>query len=374
MELTSKERFDRILKRQPVDRVGLFEVYWKETARNWSAQGHFARPEMVSDHFGLDVRRTGGEITPANYHIVNLMANLDASEQLVEETASVKLVRDGNGALLRWLKDGSGAPEHVAFAVRDRRSWAEHIRPYLLDERSYQRRLDFDSYRAVRAKCARDQRFMTCGVVGAFDRMAPMCGHEHLLAGMALDPDWVAEMADLYATLTVHLLEILFEREGLPDGLWVWDDLGFKNRPFMSPAMYRAMIYPAHKKLFDFAHGRGLPVVLHSDGCMETLIPALIEAGINCLQPIEAKAGMDLVKLKQRFGAQIALIGGMDARVLETNDCRAVEALLLEKLPAAMMGSGYVLQVDHSVSPLVNYETYKYFVERGLEIGTYSDS
>ena len=374
MGLTSKERFDRILKHQPVDRVGLFEVFWRETVQRWSAEGHFARPEMVSDHFGLDVRRTGGEITPGDYHIVNLMANLDAGEQLVEETESAKLVRDGNGALLRWLKDGSGAPEHVDFAVRDRRSWEEHIRPYLLDERSYERRLNFDSYRAVRAKCARDERFMTCGVIGAFDRMTPVCGHEHLLAGMALDPDWVTEMADLYATLTVHLLEILFEREGLPDGLWVWDDLGFKNRPFMSPAMYRQMLYPAHKKLFDFAHGRGLPVVLHCDGYVEALVPSLIEAGINCLQPIEIKAGMDLLKLKKRFGEQIALIGGMDERVLETNDRRAVEAQLLEKLPGAMAGSGYVLQVDHSVSPLVNYETYRYFVERGLEIGTYRDA
>jgi len=374
MGLTSKERFDRILKHQPVDRVGLFEVFWRETVQKWTAEAHLERPEVVSDHFGLDVRRTGGEITPGDYHIVNVMANLDAGEQLVEETESAKLVRDGNGALLRWLKDGSGAPEHVDFAVRDRRSWQEHIRPYLLDERSYERRLNFDSYRAVRAKCARDQRFMTCGVIGAFDRMSPVCGHEHLLAGMALDPDWVTEMADLYATLTVHLLEILFEREGLPDGLWVWDDLGFKNRPFMSPAMYRQMLYPAHKKLFDFAHGRGLPVVLHCDGYVEALVPSLIEAGINCLQPIEAKAGMDLVKLKQRFGDQIALIGGMDERVLETNDRRAVEAQLLEKLPGAMAGSGYVLQVDHSVSPLVNYDTYRYFVERGLEIGTYRDA
>jgi uroporphyrinogen decarboxylase len=208
-------------------------------------------------------------------------------------------------------------------------------------------------------------------VVGAFDRMSPLCGHEHLLMGMALDPEWVAEMADLYAAVTVRLLEILFGREGLPDGLWVWDDLGFKNRPFMSPAMYRALVFPAHKKLFDFAHGRGLPVVLHCDGYVEPLIPALIEAGINCLQPLEVKAGMDLLRLKQRFGERIALIGGMDARALESNDRQIVEAELLGKLPGVMAGSGYVLQVDHSVSPLVEYETYKFFVERGLEIGTY---
>ena len=371
MELTSKERFARILKHQPVDRVGLFEVYWRETAQKWSAEGRFGRPEMVSDHFGLDVRRTGGEITPADYHIVNLVADLDAGDQVVEETETVKLVRDGNGALLRWIKSGSGAPEHVDFTVKDRRSWEAHVRPRLLDERTYERRINFGSFRNLRAKCTRENRFMTCGVVGAFDRMSPLCGHEHLLMGMALDPEWVAEMADLYAAVTVRLLEILFGREGLPDGLWVWDDLGFKNRPFMSPGMYRALVFPAHKKLFDFAHGRGLPVVLHCDGYVEPLIPALIEAGINCLKPLEVKAGMDLLRLKQRFGERIAQIGGMDARALESNDRQIVEAELLGKLPGVMAGSGYVLQVDHSVSPLVEYETYKFFVERGLEIGTY---
>jgi len=370
MELTSKERFARILKHQPVDRIGLFEVFWRETAAKWSAEGHFARPEMISDHFGLDVRRTGGEITPGDYATINLVGDIDFGEQVVEETESTRLLRNGNGALLRWIK-GSGAPEHVDFAVRDRRTWEAHIRPRLLDETTYERRVNFASYRALRAKCAREARFMTCGVVGPFDQMSPMCGHEHLLIGMAEDGAWVHEMADLYMTVMISLLETLFEREGLPDGLWVWDDLGFKGRPFMSPAMYRAQLFPAHQKLFDFAHSRGLPVVLHCDGYVEALIPALIEAGINCLQPLEIKAGMNLLKLKQRFGDQIALIGGMDERVLETNDRRAVEAQLASQVPQAMAGSGYVLQVDHSVSPLVEYETYKFFVERGLELGTY---
>lgn len=371
MELTSKERFDRILKHLPVDRIGLFEVFWKETVQHWSAEGHFASPETVSDHFGLDVRRTGGEITPGDYRTINLIADIYAGDQVVEETESTRLIRDGNGALLRWIKGGSGAPEHVDFTVKDRGGWKEHIRPHLLDEQTYERRINFSSYRALRAKCARDERFMTCGVVGPFDQMSPMCGHEHLLMGMALDGEWIRDMATSYVTVMIRLLETLFEREGLPDGLWVWDDLGFKHRPFMSPAMYRALLYPAHKQLFDFAHSRGLPVVLHCDGYVEGLIPSLIEAGINCLQPLEVKAGMDLLKLKQRFGDRIALIGGMDVRVLETNDLEAVEGELLSKLPAVMVGSGYVLQVDHSVSPLVEYKTYKFFVERGLEIGTY---
>ena len=371
MRLTSKERISRILRHQPVDRVGLFEVFWKETAQNWASQGHYEKPEMVSDHFGLDVRRTNGEITPPSRKLVNLVADLDVGDQIVEENETSKLVRDGNGALLRWHRDSSGAPEHVDFLVKDRQGWQEHIRPYLLDSRTYERRIDFDLYRDMRTRYARQQVFLSAGVVAAFDLMSPMCGHVNLLMGMALDADWVRDMCEVYATVTINLLEIHFEREGLPDGLWVWDDLGFKNGPFMSPAMYREIVFPAHKRVFDFAHSHELPVILHSDGRIVSLIPHLIEAGIDCLQPLEVKAGMDLLKLKKEFGQRIALIGGMDVRALETNDRKTVDAELESKLPEAMSGSGYILQVDHSVTSQVDYETYKHFVERGLEIGTY---
>jgi uroporphyrinogen decarboxylase len=207
--------------------------------------------------------------------------------------------------------------------------------------------------------------------VGAFDQMTPVCGHENLLVGMAMEPDWIRAMCDLYVTITLELLEVLFEREGLPDGMWVWDDLGFKRRPFMSPAMYKELIFPGHKRLFEFAHARGLPVILHADGLVESLVPHLIEAGLDCLQPIEVKAGMELLKMKRQFGERLAFVGGMDARELISNDLTRVQKELEAKLPQAMAGSGYILQVDHSVSSQVSYETYSYFVNKGLEIGTY---
>jgi uroporphyrinogen decarboxylase len=369
--LTSTERFQRILQHQPVDRVGLFEVFWQETARSWSDQGHFAKPEMVSDHFGLDVRRAGGEITPMTWKLLNLVADLDAGETILEETDTVRTVRNGNGALLRWRKDGSGAPEHVDFLVKGRKDWEEHIRPKLLNTKDYHRRIDWQRYRATRTDCAQKSVFLAAGVVAAFDLMNELCGHEGVLTGMAMDPDWVRDMCDVYAKVSIDLLETLLAAEDMPDGLWVWDDLGFKHRPFMSPAMYGELVFPAHKRLFDFAHSRKLPVVLHCDGFVEALIPQLIEAGIDCLQPIEVKAGMDLLKLKKAFGERIAFIGGMDARELLTNDLGRVRHELESKLPQAMAGSGYVLQVDHSVPAGVDYETYRYFVDKGLEIGTY---
>ena len=77
------------------------------------------------------------------------------------------------------------------------------------------------------------------------------------------------------------------------------------------------------------------------------------------------------MKIKKLYGDKLAFIGGMDARVLLSNDLGRVRKELESKVPAAMAGSGYILQVDHSVPGDVNYETYKYFVETGLKLGTY---
>lgn len=192
-----------------------------------------------------------------------------------------------------------------------------------------------------------------------------------MLVGMALDPDWVREMAETYAELTVQLQQMLFEQEGYPDGIWYYEDMGYKGSPFMSPEMYRDIIEPSHKYTIDFAKSHGLPVIMHSCGYVEPLLPGMIEAGIDCLQVIEIKAGMDLLKLHKLYGDKIAFMGGIDVRVLYTNDFAAVDRELEAKIPVVKQGFNYVVHSDHSIPKTVNYETYRYFIKRALELGTY---
>jgi len=361
-ELTSRERIERILKRQPVDRIGACESFWPDTQEKWAAEGHVGKDEDLREHFALDIRTCW---------CFNAVADLDAREEIVEETDETKLVRNGNGAVLRWWKSKSGTPEHVDFLVRDRAGWEEHIRPRITDKASYRRRIDFEKYRAAREKCRRDQVFFCWAGVNVFEYIHPVCGHENMLVGMAMDPDWVKDMCAVYAELTIDLMEMLFAEEGKPDGVWYFEDMGFKNKPFMSPAMYKEIVWPAHRRTFDYAHSQQLPVLVHSCGYVEPLVPDLIDAGMDCLQAMEVKAGMDLLKLKQAYGGRIALFGGMDVRTLETNDKAVVEAELKAKLPAAMAGGGYILHSDHSIPTSVEYDTYKFFLERGLEMGNY---
>lgn len=360
LPLTGIERLTNILKRRPVDRIGLFEHFWGDTRKQWASEGHVGLHESLPDHFGFDMQHQGP---------FELVADLDFTPQVVEEDEDTRLVRDGNGALLRRHKHHDATPEHVDFLVKEREGWEEHTKPLLRAER---RRINFAGYRQAKQAAREKNRFFALSSAHVFELMKNVCGHEYMLIGMALDPDWVRDMVMTYSQLYVDLFEILFAEEGPPDGIWFYEDMGFKERPFMSPAMYREIVQPGHALTIKYLKSLGLPVIMHSCGFVEPLVPGMIEAGIDCLQVIEVKAGMDLLRLYKQFGDRLSFMGGIDVRVLYSNDRRKVDAELEAKVPVVMQNYGYVLHSDHSIPNTVEYDTYRYFVDRGLELGTYS--
>ena len=358
-ELTGVERMQRLLKREPVDRIGLFEHFWGDTHRKWMDEGHLKEGESLEDHFGFDLQ---------GCWCFNFTADLDFEPEIVEEGEETRLVRDGNGALLRVQKLHDGTPEHVDFMVQDRSSWEAHIKPKLSVDR---RRIGFDAYRAVRKAAQEKSRFFVWSGTNVFEMMHPVCGHEHMLVGTLTDPDWIRDMVETYSDLLIELWEVLFAEEGYPDGIWFYEDMGFKGRPFMSLDMYRELIQPAHKKTIDYAHSKGMPVIMHSCGFVEPLVPGMLESGIDCLQVIEIKAGMDLLKLYREYGDRLSFMGGIDVRTLYSNDRAIIDEELRTKIPEVKGHFGYTLHSDHSIPHQVEYDSYRYFVDRGLELGRY---
>lgn len=358
-ELTGKERIGNILRRKPVDRIGLFEHFWSDTHKVWTQNGWIKPGESFEDHFNYDLQL---------HWAFNMVADLDFEPVTLEETEETILQRDGNGALLRHHKLHDSTPEHVDFAVKERKAWEDLIKPKLVVDT---RRIDFAGFRQAKQHAEEKQRFFCWSGINVFELMHPVCGHEYMLMGMALDPAWIKDMVDTYSRLTIELMEILFAAEGYPDGIWFYEDMGYKQHPFMSPRMYREIILPGHIRTVQWAKGRGLPVIMHSCGYVEPLVPGMIEAGVDCLQVIEVKAGMDLLKLYRDFGDRLSFMGGIDVRVLYNNDKSEIDAELERKIPVVKGNYGYILHSDHSIPSNVTHDTYRYFIDRGLSLGAY---
>ncbi len=180
MTMTSFERMTNTLARRPVDQIPIAISPWGATVERWVKEGHLRQGEDVAEHFGQDLRSAGW---------MNSVADLDFTPVVIEETEETILRKDGNGAMLRQHKLHDSTPEHVDFTVRDRAPGRSIVKPFLLGVD--RRRINFEGYRKEKQFCAEKQRFFCWGGVAPFEQMHPVCGHEYMLMGMALDPEWV---------------------------------------------------------------------------------------------------------------------------------------------------------------------------------------
>ena len=358
IQMTHKERFLAALNNEPTDQLPCFDGLWDETRARYNAEGSMQEGENPTVHFDLSYRANGW---------LGCLADLDFENVTLEETDETILQLNGNGASLRNWKGKSGTPEHVDFKVKERAPWEELIKPHLI--KLDRRRIPFEGYRNEKKLAADENRAFAWAGVAPFEQMHPVCGHEYMLMGMALDPDWVKDMVNTYADMTIMHLETLFDEEGVPDLFFFYEDMGFKDKPFMSPAMYEDIVQPGHAKLFDYAHSKGCKVMVHSCGFVEPLVPGLVAAGMDCLQAMEVKAGMHMPRIAEQFGGKIAFCGNIDIRKLESNDLDILKEELHAKIsPVLKAGSGYILHTDHSIPPGVDHDTLKWFFDYGRTI------
>ena len=356
--MTHRERVLAALHNQPVDLLPCADTLWGETRQRYLAEGSLLHGQDACRHFDMSWRSAGW---------LNSTGDMNFKDKILEENSETVLKLNGNGASLRYWKAKSGTPEHVDFAVKERPQWEELIKPHLL--KVDRRRIPFDNYRSTKALAQVENRAFAWAGVAPFEQMHPVCGHEYMLMGMALDPDWVKDMVNTYANMTIQHMETLFAEEGLPDFFFFYEDMGFKEKPFMSPDMYADIVQPGHAKLFDYVHSKGCKVMVHSCGFVEPLVPRLVAAGMDCLQAMEVKAGMHMPRIAEKFGGKIAFCGNIDVRMLEANDRAAIQQELEAKIrPVLKAGSGYLLHTDHSIPPGVNHDTLKWFFDYGRTV------
>ena len=109
---------------------------------------------------------------------------------------------------------------------------------------------------------------------------------------------------------------------------------------------------------------------MHTCGSVYAFIEDFIDIGIDGYNPLEAKAGMDVVDLRRRYGHGMAFCGNSNVQVWETGSRDDIRREVLRKLNAAR-GGGYVFLSDHSVTSGVSGQTYDYIVNLVREFGKY---
>jgi len=143
--------------------------------------------------------------------------------------------------------------------------------------------------------------------------------------------------------------------EGYVQIIQMGDDLGAQHSPQLSPAMYRRFFKPRHRMIFERVRKRsGLHVFLHSCGAIAPLLPDLIEAGVEIINPVQTSAaGMEPEKLKQEFGRDLTFWGGgCDTQtVLPLGTEREIEDHVRRRFEIFAPGGGFVFAPVHNIMP-----------------------
>jgi hypothetical protein len=196
-------------------------------------------------------------------------------------------------------------------------------------------------------------------------------GTENVLYKLAEAPDRMAKFIERLGEFLVGVVEgQIAAADGKLSGVYIWGDVAYDNGMFFSPKYWQEVYKPQLKRICDAAHAGGLKTIYHGCGNASAVFEDMIEAGVDMYNPLEAKAGLDVLELKRQFGNRWAFNGNIDVRVLATNDRDKVRREVLTKLNAAKHG-GFIFQSDHSVPSNVNPATYDYAVKLVRQYGNY---
>ena len=352
--MDSRERVLKALRHEEPDRVPIQDSPWGFTVERWKNEG-MPRDMGPAEYFDYEIVTIGCDNTPR------------FPTEIVEKTDEFVLRRLSTGAINKNFRDHESTPELVERPIKTRDDWEkikERLRP---DYTRVDWVTSFNTYHEARS----EGKFICFNGGYGYDILQGYMRSDQLLMAMVTDADWIRDMVMTIANLTVDMTQMVMDKGLQCDGFFAYNDMGYRNGMLFSPETYRKTQKEADSMVYSFCHEHDLPVLLHSCGGVKEVIPDLIDAGLDCLQPLEVKAGMDLIELKREYGDRLAFMGGIDVRAMAAADPDLIEQEISSKIPVAKEGGGYIYHSDHSVPSNVSFEQYKRVIELVKKYGQY---
>jgi uroporphyrinogen decarboxylase len=354
-EMTTHQRMTRMYQRREADRVPVTDSPWEATLQRWRREGMPADADFA-DYFGLDRFVTIGADNSPRFPVA-----------VIEETEEYAISTTKWGQTVRNWKNRGGVPEHLECKVTTPEAWRQ-ARERMTPDRD---RVDWERLRREYPRWREEGAWVRAGFWFGFDiTHSHMVGTETVLVALLTDPEWVVDMFNHELDIDLALFQMVWDAGYEFDAVRWPDDMGYKLSQFFSLDTYRQLLKPVHKRAADWARARGCRVELHSCGDIRPFIPDLIDLGVDCLNPLEVKAGVDPLAVKREFGDRLVLHGGLDA-VLYEKPAEEQWAEMRRVIPELKRGGGYVASTDHSVPDTVSLERFGEFVRLAKELGSY---
>lgn len=298
----------------------------------------------------------------SGYVPVKLGLNGGYPEQTLEETDDRRLWRDRLGRTMMLAKGMATLALPLDYPVKTMDDWLR-IKPWYAFSED---RLAGD-WQAAARELRRQDRIVDVGIPGGFMEPRELMGDEALCIAYYDQPELVHDILQTFTDTVFKVLERVTAAVPI-DRVCVGEDLAGKSGPLAGPAQVREFIAPYYRRVWDLAHDRGARLFdQDSDGDLNAVIDVFLEAGVNCMRPLEPAANMDIVKLRAKYGTHLAFCGGIDKHVIRRSRAEIVQELEY-KIPPMVRTGGCELGLDHRVPNGTPLENYRFYVRKAWEI------
>ena len=365
------ERMNKTLRHEESDRVPVSDFFWGSFLERWKKELNLPDDTDIYTYYNLDWIVT----------IPNMDPHIKSFEILEQDNEQV-IVKTGFEATIR-KKFNDPMPAYLSFDTDtiEKMDTFEFDDPW--SDRRYFKSGD-NQIAGVGDSFVRNSDAWIDGVKSLYPNFpvyGSVCeGHEELwriiglsnvLLWIGLYPDELARFIDRVNKFNLEITKAQIKAaDGLLDGMVIWGDVAYRKDMLFSPDFWRKHFKPGLKAMINVCHENGLPVIYHGCGNVNKIFEDYIEIGVDAYNPLEAKAELDVVDLRRKYGHRIGFCGNMDVLEWANTSFEDLKKIVLRKLNAAK-GGGYIFQSDHSVPNNVSSERYEYVVKLVREYGTY---
>jgi hypothetical protein len=283
-------------------------------------------------------------------------------EAVIQEGSEFIIGRDGYGRTMKLSKAAATLAIPVDHPVKNMDDWRafKHRYAYSLDR--FQEGWDVVARARQNDGCA-----LVLGVPGAFDEPRNLLGEQALCVAYYEDPEMIHDIMDTLANLSVNLIRDVGS-DVILDQVSIHEDMAGSTGPLAGPRQVSEFVAPYYRSVRDALDEVGGRLLFQdSDGDITSILPQLVDAGLNVTSPCQPVGGMDIVTLRKRYGHRLAFIGGIDKYcLLHGND--AIDVELERKIPPMVRSGGAILGLDHRIPNGVTIDAYRHYHRKVWEI------
>ena len=319
--MDARERFQLVLSgRMPPDRLPMVEYapWWDATARRWESEGlpHGLQSGQLEQYFGLD-----------ETHLVYCTPSIPAAKRHGAP------VIENEGDYERIVKEGGIYSDSI-------------IERALIE------------IKTLSPRHASGEIIVNVFLAGFFWHPRTLFGIEPHLCAFYDFPDLMRQMNEDLCSFNMRALCAILDAMQ-PDLMGYCEDMAYNHGPMASRECFDGFMLPYYRPLIKTAREHGLKTIFDCDGDITSMIPWIINAGIDGAYPLERQANVDIAQIRRQY-PEFVIIGGFDKMAMSKGE-EAIRAEFERILPV-MRSSYYIPSVDHQTPPGVSLRDYMLYI------------